>query len=120
SGKPKGVKKMRKSYIRFLLSLGLLILILGFLKQTTAASGPRKPSPKKEFTIKGSGAPRIDPRESVARHSAKRGKDPLTLTIVLNRTDQPGFDEFLKAVQNPLSPMYRQYLSPQEQADRFG
>jgi len=44
----------------------------------------------------------------------------LTLTVVLNRTDQQGFDEFLKTVQNPLSPMYRRYLSPQEQADRFG
>src|SRR5437868_2399760 len=111
---------MRKSHIRFLVSLGLLILIFVFLKQTTAASGPGKPSPKREFTIKGLRAPRINPRRTVARHSAKRDKDPLTLTIVLNRTDQQGFDAFLSAVQNPLSPMYRQYLTPQEQAGRFG
>ena len=49
-----------------------------------------------------------------------RGDAPLTLTIVLNRTDQQGFDEFLRGVQDPQSPTYRNYLSPREQADRFG
>jgi hypothetical protein len=45
---------------------------------------------------------------------------PLTLTVVLNRTDQKGFDEFLRGVQNAQSPSYRRYLRPGEQADRFG
>ena len=45
---------------------------------------------------------------------------PLTLTIVLKRTDQKGFESFLQNVQNPGSPAYRQYLSPEEQAARFG
>src|SRR5439155_25393126 len=44
----------------------------------------------------------------------------LTLTVVLNRTDQEGFDEFLRGVQDPQSPTYRHYLSPREQAERFG
>ncbi|HEX8069805.1 MAG TPA: protease pro-enzyme activation domain-containing protein [Pyrinomonadaceae bacterium] len=45
---------------------------------------------------------------------------PLALTVVLNRTDQQGFEAFLRDVQNPQSPAYRRYLSPREQADRFG
>src|SRR5438105_1910858 len=51
---------------------------------------------------------------------ADAGNDPLTLTVVLNRTDQQGFDEFLRGVQDTKSPSYRHYLSPREQADRFG
>src|SRR5712691_9750547 len=51
---------------------------------------------------------------------ANAGKNPLTLTIVLKRDDQQGFDEFLRGVQDPQSPTYRHYLTPREQADRFG
>lgn len=45
---------------------------------------------------------------------------PLTLTVVLNRTDQQGFEKFLSNVQDPRSPLYRHYLTPREQANRFG
>ena len=45
---------------------------------------------------------------------------PLTLTIVLNRDDQIGFEKSLQAIQNPSLPAYRHYLSPREQAERFG
>src|SRR5205085_5544635 len=45
---------------------------------------------------------------------------PLTLTIVLNRADQSGFEKSLQAMQDPKSPSYRHYLLPREQADRFG
>jgi hypothetical protein len=45
---------------------------------------------------------------------------PLTLTLVLNRADQQGFDAFLRGVQDPQSPTFQRYLSPVEQADRFG
>jgi hypothetical protein len=53
-------------------------------------------------------------------HQTGSRHDPLALTIVLNRTDQAGFDEFLRDVQDPQSPSYRHYLSPRGQADRFG
>lgn len=45
---------------------------------------------------------------------------PLNLTLVLNRTDEQGFERFLRGLQDPQSPTYRLYLSPREQADRFG
>lgn len=50
----------------------------------------------------------------------KHGSEPLTLTIVLNRDDQAGFDNFLQQVQDPKSELYRRYLTPREQAERFG
>jgi hypothetical protein len=48
------------------------------------------------------------------------GDQPMTLTVVLNRTDQQGFEAFLRGVQDPQSPTYRRYLGPREQAERFG
>jgi hypothetical protein len=53
-------------------------------------------------------------------HRQNSGAEPLTLTIVLKRTDQRAFEKFLKGLQDSGSPSYRQYLSPAEQADRFG
>src|SRR6185369_1712585 len=46
--------------------------------------------------------------------------EDLTLTVVLNRTDQQGFDDFLQTLQDPQSPNYRHYLTPPQQAERFG
>jgi hypothetical protein len=37
--------------------------------------------------------------------------EPLTLTIVLKRTDQAGFDHYLHEVYDPASPMFRHFLS---------
>src|SRR5205085_12564475 len=45
---------------------------------------------------------------------------PVTLTIVLNRADQTGFEKSLQAMQDPKSPSYRHYLLPHEQAERYG
>ncbi|MFL6208935.1 MAG: protease pro-enzyme activation domain-containing protein [Pyrinomonadaceae bacterium] len=53
-------------------------------------------------------------------HGAARDDSPLALTVVLDRTDQQGFEAFLRGVQDSQSPTYRHYLSPREQARRFG
>src|SRR3954464_4719389 len=45
---------------------------------------------------------------------------PLTLTIVLKRTEPIGFERFLEGIENAASPSFRHYLSPRDQADRFG
>ncbi|HEX3086019.1 MAG TPA: protease pro-enzyme activation domain-containing protein, partial [Pyrinomonadaceae bacterium] len=50
----------------------------------------------------------------------EKSNEPVTLTVVLKRTDQEGFEKFLEGVQDPQSQSYRQYLNPREQADRFG
>ena len=38
----------------------------------------------------------------------------MTLTVVLNRNDQSGFEAFLADLYDPTSPSFRQFLSPQE------
>ncbi len=74
----------------------------------------------------GKGLVRLAGEVPAALASAERlpntaaGDDPLTLTLVLNRTDQQGFEAFLTAVQDSKSPSYRHYLSQREQAERFG
>src|SRR6266851_2478376 len=44
----------------------------------------------------------------------------LTLNIVLNHTDQPGFETFLHDVYDPHSPAYRHFLTPIQISDCFG
>jgi len=44
----------------------------------------------------------------------------LTLTLVMNRNDQAGFDRYLKEVYDPQSPRYRHFFTPAQIAERFG
>lgn len=45
---------------------------------------------------------------------------PLTLTVVLKRDDQTGFEHYLKDLYDPHSPNFRHFLTPTQIADRFG
>ena len=44
----------------------------------------------------------------------------LHLAIAMKMRDKAGLDAFLAAVNDPQSPEYHQYLTPQQLADRFG
>ena len=44
----------------------------------------------------------------------------LTITTILKRTDEAGFERYLHAVEDRGSPLYRHYLSQAALADRFG
>ena len=44
----------------------------------------------------------------------------ITLTIVLKRDDQTGFDRYLREIYDPNSKYFRHYLSQDQIADRFG
>src|SRR5262249_18929161 len=46
--------------------------------------------------------------------------EPLTLTVVLKRTDQAGFDQYLHEVYDEHSPEFRHFLSQGELTARFG
>jgi kumamolisin len=48
------------------------------------------------------------------------GKQPITLTIVLRRDDQAGFERYLHDLYDPHSKVYRHFLTQSEIADRFG
>jgi hypothetical protein len=45
---------------------------------------------------------------------------PMTLTIVLNRDDQAGFDRYLHDVYDRKSKIFRRFLTQKQIADRFG
>ena len=64
-------------------------------------------------------------RAVVGNHRAKRmGKMPgdqvMTLNIVLPLRDEAGLDKFLKALYDPASPGYRQFVSVPQFTERFG
>ncbi len=48
------------------------------------------------------------------------GKQPLTLTIVLKRDDQAGFERYLHDIYNPKSKVFRHFITQRQIANRFG
>ena len=46
--------------------------------------------------------------------------DPITITVVLKRDDQAGFDRYLKEIYDPHSKNFHHYLKQREIARRFG
>ncbi len=59
-------------------------------------------------------------KATIVPSSIKRDNEPITLTIVLRRDDQPGFDRFLRDLYDPKSPGFHRFLTQQQIADRFG
>ena len=47
-------------------------------------------------------------------------EENLGLTITLNRTNEAGFEAYLQEIYDPSSPLYLQFLTPQQQANQFG
>ena len=52
-------------------------------------------------------------------HASQAGQH-LTINLVLRRSDQAGFERYVHAVADRSSPLYRHFLSPAQQAARFG
>jgi hypothetical protein len=81
--------------------IGLFILIalaaggLGSRRASAQASPPAQRLPGHVLAIL--------PQATRLAPAAQAGAQPVTITVVLNRSDQPGFDAFLAAVQNPTS-----------------
>jgi Pro-kumamolisin, activation domain/Bacterial Ig-like domain (group 1) len=100
--------------MRMLLAASLMLGVLSLFDSTTAnaQSVPetRLPGHVLQALARATPLPR-------ARYEAG---SPLTLTVVLKRDDQSGFDEYLQSVYTPGSPDFRQFLTPTQMADRFG
>src|ERR1700689_125022 len=52
--------------------------------------------------------------------STKGDRDTVTLTLVLKRDDQPGFERLLHDLYNPHSENFHKFLTQRQMADRFG
>ncbi len=60
-------------------------------------------------------------RAAPATTSAKSlQQEPMVLTIVLRRTQEDAFGDFLQDLRNPDARDYHRYLTPQQVSDRFG
>ena len=112
--------------------LSVLILLLAMVsvsaqgrRQSAQAQAPNSSGPLvtlPNHTLKNLPAAAAVPQSSSI---ASAGPDfassqPITLTIVLNRTDQSAFETFWEDVHNPLSPNFHHFLSQSDLANRFG
>ena len=52
--------------------------------------------------------------------SEDKNNEPMTLTLVLKRDDQAGFERYLRDVYDPKSKIYRHFLNQGEIAAKFG
>jgi hypothetical protein len=59
-------------------------------------------------------------RVAASARAANAESQPLTLTVVLNRQDEAGLQQYLADVENPASPNHLRFLSQQQLSDRFG
>ena len=50
----------------------------------------------------------------------EKSTEPITLTVVLRRSDPPGFKAYLRRLYDPASADYRRFLTPRQLSDRFG
>ena len=91
----------------------------------TAGQDRRRRGRQRLVRLAGEQAPAI--RSGLADGTVKRAPTtatelaaPLTLTVTLRRSDQPGFERFLSAVTDPKSPDFRHFLSQRVLTARFG
>lgn len=66
------------------------------------------------------GATKLDDAQQAAAAAPSPVDQPLTLTVLLKRSDQAGFDRYLAQVEGSPGARSQPYLSQSELADRFG
>ncbi len=88
--------------------------LLGAVQPAFAAEAPRQ-------SLSGHVLPALAASDRISRKSAAvDGNEALTLTIVLRRDDEAGFQQFLAEVSEPASASFHRYADPVALADRFG
>ncbi|MGE0825074.1 MAG: protease pro-enzyme activation domain-containing protein [Candidatus Binatia bacterium] len=93
-------------------------MLVSFFLLTTALAHAAKPDTL--IRLPGHVLPALAKATPVDHPSASLAEQPLTLTLVLKRHDQAGFERYLREVYDPKSPNYRKFLTQGELSDRFG
>ena len=99
---------------------GLFGIVLAFAGLHGAAA--QASTPADGIRLEGHVLPTLSASEAVsskATNSDQAGEE-LTLTLVLRRADEAGFQRYLADVYDPKSAQFRQFLTPREVSDRFG
>jgi len=81
---------------------------------TAASAGPVRIAGDAPIGVPAAAGRALRPSATSAR------SEPLTVTVVLKRTNQAAFDRYLTEVYNRRSPIYHDYLSQTQLANRFG
>jgi hypothetical protein len=94
-----------------------------FALATSHAAADDRSSAELRVTLPGHVAPALAqaiPLMPDDRAAQKSARESLTLTITLQRTDQAGFEQYLREVYDPASPRFRRYMTQSQLADAFG
>lgn len=59
-------------------------------------------------------------QKSFAKINSSNPASAISITLVLKRSDEAGFQRWLQALQDPRSADFERYLTPQDLAERFG
>ena len=103
----------------------LAIVCVSFLLLTATLADATKPDSSANRTdalvrLPGHMLPALAKAKPVASQAKAVAEQPLTLTLVLKRDDQTGFERYLRDVYDPKAPSYRRFLTQSELSDRFG
>ena len=104
---------------RLVLSILILALtaVAGSARTMLPASAQTPPS--QPARLPGHVLPALASATKLAK-KPQAASEPLTLTVVLNRADQSGFESFLNDVQNPHSANFRHFASQTDLTNRYG
>lgn len=121
------VLSSRFSLCRQSLSLMALTFLIVFLlslasPQALAVTSPASAAYKSHSmtSLPGHILPALTKATLAKTGKEKSGNEPITLTLVLKRDDQAGFDHYLQNLYDPKSPNYHHFLKNSVIADQFG
>src|SRR5271154_134087 len=115
---------MEFSIVRSRTHLGLFVLslfslLLGSAPIASASTNRSTDARPATLRLPGHVLPALKKATIVPSDVTSENK-PLTLTLVLKRDDQSGFDQFLHDLYDPHSSNFHKFLSQRQIADRFG
>src|SRR5579863_183416 len=100
-----------------------VIFALGFLPVGLLAQADRiagRIDPSRTVALKGNVHPYAQPQFDEGPADPGRNLNYVTLTFRTSPGQQADLDQLLKDQQDPFSPRFRQWLTPEQYADRFG
>lgn len=102
--------------------VGTLYAILFLASPWAWSASPTEPANSSDrVALTGHVLPALSAAQPVVTTmAAPLAAEPLTLTVVLRRSDPTGFEEYLRDVYDPQSPQYLKFLNPEEVSNQFG
>jgi len=107
----------------FFLLVGLLLPAGVFAQRSSAAPPDRiagRLDPNRLATIKGNIHPKARPENDRGPVSASSNLDYIALRLKPTAAQQADLNQLLTQMQDPRSPNFRKWLTPEQYADRFG